>query len=138
MAHKLHSTAQMIKDVRMVIDNGRSHSVCTDLPIDEGTDLGPTALELCLMSFTGCYATIFALTAKKMRITLKDLEVNVEAIKTDEAGTIIEANLDITVKTDAPEDRIQRIHGLTVNCPVGKIFTKAGIETSYNLQIRRE
>jgi uncharacterized OsmC-like protein len=105
-----------------------------DLPLDEGTDLGPSALELALMSLAGCYATIFVLTANKMRITLKDLEVEVEAVKSEEAGTITEAKLEIKVAADAPEHRIRRIHELTLKgCPVGKIFDKAGVKTTYNL-----
>ena len=106
---KLHSTAKLVKDLRIAVDNGRAHSVCLDLPPELGTDMGPTALELGVMSYAGCFATIFALTAKKMRIPLKDLEVKLEAVKSDEAGTITEANFDILVKVDAPEDRIRQI-----------------------------
>jgi uncharacterized OsmC-like protein len=113
--------------------------VCLDLPPELGTDKGPTALELGVMSYTGCVTQIFALTAKKMRIPLKDLEVKVEAVKSEEAGTITEASFDITVKADAPEDRIQRIFKLTLeNCPVGILFEKAGVKTNYNLRIEKE
>jgi uncharacterized OsmC-like protein len=69
-----------------------------------------------------------------MRIHLKGLEVKVEAAKTDEAGTITEETFDILVKSDAPDDRIQRCHKLTLSCPVGIIFEKAGIRLSYNLK----
>ncbi|MGQ9550980.1 MAG: OsmC family protein [Candidatus Bathycorpusculaceae bacterium] len=138
MIQKLRSTARLIKDLRISVDDGRAHSVCLDLPPELGTDMGPTALELGVMSYAGCFATIFALTAKKMRVLLKDLEVKLEGLKTEEAGTIVEANFDISVKADAPEDRIQRIFKLTLeNCPVGKLFEKAGVKTSYNLQINR-
>lgn len=136
MIQKLRSTARLIKDLRISVDDGRAHSVCLDLPPELGTDMGPTALELGVMSYAGCFATIFALTAKKMRVLLKGLEVKLEGLKTEEAGTIVEANFDISVKADAPEDRIQRIFKLTLeNCPVGKLFEKAGVKTSYNLQI---
>lgn len=98
--------------------------------------MGPTALELGAMSYAGCVATIFALTAKKMRVTLKDLEIKMEAIKTEEAGTITEADFDIIVRADAPADRIQRIYKLTLeNCPVGKLFEQAGVKARYNLNI---
>ena len=139
MAQKLHSTAKLVKDLRIAVDNGRAHSVCLDLPPELGTDMGPTALELGVMSYAGCFATIFALTAKKMRIPLKDLEVKLEAVKSDEAGTITEANFDILVKADAPEDRIRQIFKLTLeNCPVGKLFEKAGVKTNYNIKTQKE
>jgi len=136
---KLHSTAKMVKDLRIAVDNGRAHSVCLDLPPELGTDMGPTALELGVMSYAGCFATIFALTAKKMRVSLKDLEVKMEAVKSEEAGTITEASFDILVKADVPEDKIQRIFKLTLeNCPVGKLFEKAGVKTSYNIRTDKE
>jgi uncharacterized OsmC-like protein len=101
--------------------------------------MGPTALELGVMSYAGCFATIFALTAKKMRVTLKDLEVKLDAVKSEEAGTITEANFDILVKADVSEDRIQRIFKLTLeNCPVGVLFEKAGVKTSYNIKTQKE
>lgn len=136
---KLHATAKLVKDLRIAVDNGRAHSVCLDLPPELGTDMGPTALELGVMSYAGCFATIFALTAKKMRIHLKDLEVKLEAVEPEEAETVTEAKFDIIVSADAPKDRIQRIHELTLeHCPVGKLFEKAGVKTSYNVKIEKE
>lgn len=136
---QLHSTAKLVENLRIVVDNGRAHSVCLDLPPELGTDRGPTALELGVMSYAGCIATIFALMAKKMRVPLKDLQVKMEAIKPDGAGTITEASFDIIVKADAPEDRIKRIFDLTLeNCPVGKLFEKAGAKTTYNMIALKE
>jgi len=48
-----------------------------------------------------------------MRISLKDLEVKAEAVKSEEAGTITEAKFEIMVNADISEDRIRRIHKLT-------------------------
>ena len=138
MAEKLYANAKMVKDLRITVDDGRAHSVCLDLPPELGTDMGPTALELGVMSYAGCLATIFILTAKKMRVPLKDLEVKMEAVKSEEEGTITEADFGIFVKADAPEDRIQRILKLTLkNCPVGKLFEKAGVKASYSLRIEQ-
>ena len=90
------------------------------------------------MSYAGCYATIFALTAEKSRVGIKDLEVKAEGIKSEEAGTITEVSFDVIVKTDALEDRVQRIHRLTLkNCPVGIIFDKAGTKTSYKIKVEK-
>ena len=64
-----------------------------------------------------------------MRIPLKGLTVKVEAVKTDEAGTITEETFDIHIKTDAPADRIQRLHELTLkNCPVDIFFKKQALK----------
>jgi len=137
---KLYATAKLVKGFRMDVDDGRSHAVCLDLSRDDdGTGMGPSALELCVMSHAGCYATIFALTAKKMRFSLKDLEVKVEAVKSEEAGTVTAERFKIIVTMDAPEDRVQRIHKLTLqSCPVGKLFEKADVKISYNIRTEKE
>jgi len=139
VADKLLSTAKLIKDFRIIVDDGRAHSICLDLQPDLGDDMGPSALELCVMSYVGCFVTIFALTAKKMRIPIKDLEVDVEAINSEEVGTIIEANFEIRVNADASEQRLQKMSRLTLeNCPVGILFKKAGVKINYTLKINNE
>ena len=139
VADKLLSTAKLIKDFRIIVDDGRAHSICLDLQPDLGDDMGPSALELCVMSYVGCFVTIFALTAKKMRIPIKDLEVDVEAINSEEVGTITEANFEIRVIADASEQRLQKMARLTLeNCPVGILFKKAGVKINYTLKINNE
>ncbi len=137
---KLNATAKLVKNYRIDVDDGRAHAICLDLEEDDGgTDMGPSALELALMSFAGCYAAIFMLTANKMRKTIKDLEVKAEAFKSEEAGTITETKFDITIKADMPEERVHRLHELTVRgCPVGKIFEKAGVKITYNIKIEKQ
>ncbi len=139
VADKLLSTARLIKDFRIIVDDGRAHSICLDLQPDLGDDMGPSALELCVMSYVGCFVTIFALTAKKMRIPIKDLEVDVEALNSEEVGTITEANFEIRVNADASEQRLQKMARLTLeNCPVGILFKKAGVKINYTLKINNE
>ncbi len=131
---KLYANAKLVKDLRIDVDNGRNHAICLDQPKPDGTDMGPTALELAVMGYAGCYASIAALTAKKMRISLLDLEVRTEAIKSLEVNTIVSAKTEITMKSSAPKDRLQRLHDLTVkDCPVGLLFEKAGVKVEFKL-----
>jgi len=51
--------------MQTIVDDGRCHSVCLDLEPDLGADMGPSALELCVMSYAGCLATIFCLNGQK-------------------------------------------------------------------------
>lgn len=139
MTAKLYATAELIQDFQIALDNGRSHSLIVDQPAEMSTGLGATPLELCFMSHAGCHATIFALVAKRMRIALRGLTVKVVAVKTDAAGTITDEAFDIAIKADAPKDRIQRLHEVTLkNCPVGVIFEKAGTKISYNIKVSKE
>ena len=135
----LQARAKIIQNFEIALDNGRSHSLIVDQPTETSPGLGPTPLELCVMSHIGCYATICALTAKKMRVPLKGCDVKVEAMKSEETDTIAEENFDIVFKVDAPEDRIQRLHELTLkNCPVGILFEKAGVKINYSLRTVKE
>ena len=132
---KMNATAKLVEGFQIVLDDGYSHAIVVDLPPDLGTGMGPTSLEVCVMSHAGCYVTIFALTAKKMRVPLKGLTVKVEAVETDDVGTITEETFDIEIVADAPADRIQRLHELTVkNCPVDILLHKAGVKVKYNVK----
>jgi len=135
LVKKLHARAHLIQGFQIALDNGRSHCVVVDEPLDVGTDLGPTPLELCVMSHAGCYVVTCIWIAKKMRIPLKGLEVKVEAVESEETDTVSEEAFDITVKADASMDRIQRLHELTLkDCSVGKIFEQADVKLSYNIK----
>jgi len=133
------SRAKLIEKFRLVVDDGRAHSVVLDLPPEIGTDRGPTALELGVMSFAGCVATIFALMAKKMRVQISDLEIEMKAEKSEEARTVTKADYEIAVTSGESEGKIRRAFELTrANCPVGLLFEKAGVKVNYKLKIVRE
>jgi putative redox protein len=139
MANKLHARAQIIEGFEIALDNGRSHSTVADQPTATTPGLGATPLELCVMSHAGCYATIAALTAQKMRLPLLGCDVKVEAIKSQETGTIAQENFDIIFTMDAAEDRIPRLHEVTLkNCPVGVLFEQAGVKINYNIKTQKQ
>jgi uncharacterized OsmC-like protein len=135
----MYANAKLIEGFQILLDDNEAHSYVVDLAPDLGTGLGSTSLELCVMSHAGCYVTICALTAKKMRLALKGVRVKVEAVESDETGTVSEETFDINIKTDAPQDRVERLHKLTLeNCPVGILFEKAGVKINYKLNVIRE
>jgi putative redox protein len=139
LAKLLHARALLIEGLEIALDNGRAHAYIADQPSPTSPGLGPTPLELCIMGHAGCYATVCANSAQKMRLPLKGCDVKVEAVKSEEAGTITEETFDITLDLDAPADRIQRLHEVTLkNCPVGILFEKAGVKIIYNLKLKKE
>ncbi len=71
---KMYANAKLIEGFQIMLDDGESHSTIVDLAPDLGTGLGPSSLELCVMSHAGCYVTILALVAKKMHLALKGLK----------------------------------------------------------------
>jgi uncharacterized OsmC-like protein len=139
LATKIYANAKLIEGFQILLDDNESHSYVTDLAPDLGTGLGASSLELCVMSHAGCYAAIFLLTAKKMRLKIKSLKVKLEATKSEETGTIDEESFDIDIKSDAPSDRIDRAHKLTLEtCPVGILFEKAGVKATYKVTTSME
>lgn len=139
MATKIYANAKLIEGFQILLDDNESHSYIVDLAPDVGTGLGASALEFCVMSHAGCYITILALVAKKMHLELKGAKVKVEAVKSDETGTVSEETFDINIKTDAPQDRVERLHKLTLEtCPVGILFEKAGVKITYNMNVTKE
>lgn len=139
MTTKIYANAKLIEGFQILLDDNKSHSYVVDLAPDLGTGLGSSSLELCVMSHAGCYATIFLLTAKKMRLIIKELKVKLEAIKSDETGTISDETFDISIKSDAPQSRIEHAHKLTIEtCPVGILFEKAGVKATYKVTTNKD
>jgi len=136
---KLYARAKMVQGPLIILEDGRAHATVVDQPSAPSPGAGPTPLELALMSHAGCYVTIAQLIAGKMRFKLKGLDVSVDALKSEEAGTIVEETFEILFKTDATESQVERLHEHTLkNCPVGILFEKAGVKTTYNIKSQKE
>ena len=98
----MKSKSVLVGGYQSVINNGRNHSVVTDLPnASEGEDIGATALELAVMSLAGCISTIFKKVADKMRLNVEGLEVETDAEKG--AETISKVKCIVNVKSDGSQ-----------------------------------
>ena len=125
----MQSTAKWEQGVRSVVDNGRNHSVTVDLPEEKnGTDQGPTALELSFMGLSGCISTIFAMIAAKSNVTLESLTVNVEDTSPENVKVMSSAKATVRVKSEDSEEKLQKVLDKTkAACPVGILFESAGV-----------
>ncbi|NHJ84597.1 MAG: OsmC family protein [Asgard group archaeon] len=123
------STYRLVKNYQAVVDNGRNHATIIDLaPTSEGEDTGPTALELCVMSYSGCIGTIFAKIARKMRLNIERLEVDMDADKGDDDPTISKIKATVYIKSPDPIEKLEKCLDLTMTtCPVGVLFDRAHI-----------
>lgn len=133
----MKSTTKWVKNYQSVVDNGRSHGIVIDLPKDkDGDDLGPTALELAVMGLSGCIGTIYPLIANKMRLSIDNLEVELEAEKGPDDPTITKIKADVKVKSTEKKDKLEKCLETTMNtCPVGFLYEKAGIPMDINLHV---
>ncbi|MBP7496283.1 MAG: OsmC family protein [Bacteroidales bacterium] len=125
----MKSKSLWTQNFQSVVDNGRNHSIVIDLPEAKGgVNSGPTALELCVMSFSGCVGTIFAMVAKKMRISFEKLEIETNAEQEGNAPTVTHITFVLSIKTSEQIEKIEKCLQLTVDtCPVGVLFKQAGV-----------
>lgn len=125
----MESKSLWTRQFQSVVDNGRNHSMVIDLPEAKGgVNSGPTALEVCLMGFSGCVGTIFAMVAQKMRLTFEMMEVDVNAVQKNNAPTITDIHFVMTIKTNEDKQKIEKCLNHTLEtCPVGVLFKNAGV-----------
>lgn len=95
-----------------------SYSVTMDSPAEEGgTGEGPTPLQMLPASLGGCIIAMIAIVARKKRMDIKDIKVNVEAVI--EGGNVKEINYRVNVEAPYSEEEIEKLieQGIKI-CPV--------------------
>lgn len=101
--------------------NRSGNSLITDAPIDNNgdgayfspTDLAATSLASCLLTVMGIYADQNNLELGEIKCDLqKEMASNPRRIKA--------ISIDINWKTNLPENEIQKLKNIALNCPVAK------------------
>ncbi len=133
----MKAVATWTKQFQGVVTDKCNRSIVIDVSEEKGgCDTGSSALELCIMGFAGCIETIFAMVAPKMRISFQALEV--EALARIEEGYLTFSHVDyvLRIKTDASEEKIAKcLETVEKTCPVGVLFSKAGIKISGKIEM---
>jgi putative redox protein len=132
----MKATTTWEKGTKSTITNNRGHEIVIDLPEAKGgEDLGATAFEVCLMSYSGCVNTIFNMVAKKMRIDFSTLVVDTVGEQNNGAATFSDVKVHLEITSEASEDKIQKCLEQTLKlCPVGVLFHQAGVNTTYTIE----
>ena len=114
---------------RTRLHDGRGHEVTVDLtPEEGGSDSGTSALELSVLSLAGCITTIFALVAKRRRLSFEAMNVELDAERPPGARTITSVDGILRVETSAPVEDVATALNLTLRtCPVGVLYEQAHI-----------
>ncbi len=133
----MKSNSLWTRKFQSVVDNGRNHSMVIDLPEPKGgSNSGPTALEMCVMSLSGCVGTIFAMVAEKMRIKFEKMEVELIAEQSQNAPTITDVHFTLRIQTSEERQKIEKCLEHTINtCPVGVLFKQAGVSITNEIII---
>lgn len=121
---KIKATAKWVENVQSVADNTRGHEIVLDLgTASGGTNKGPSALELAIMSLADCAVTIFADVCKKSNVELSRMEVTAEAEKPSDSPVLTGVNIKVKLAAKARKQKLDAIWRRTeANCPVVFIF----------------
>ncbi len=132
----LKAKAINVENVRSIADNTRNHSVVCDLTTSAGgTDSGPTALELTLMSLADCGVTIFSDVCKKSSIEPGKIQVDIEAEKNPESPLIGEVKMKVRVESSVRKELVEAAWRRTeANCPV-LLILKGQIPVNVELEV---
>ncbi len=121
---KIKATAKWVENVCSIADDSRGHNVVLDLgTASGGTNKGPSALELAIMSLADCAVTIFADVCKQSNVEISKMEVVAEAEKPADSPKLTGVNLKVTVASKARKQKLDAVWRRTeANCPVLFIF----------------
>jgi len=111
------------------LEDGRGHSVTIDEPVEDGgTNKGPAAFELLLLSLTGCISTIFHIIADKRKLPFEGFTVFLRGERPKGAPTIQRVHGTVEVRTRASQEDVDTVLRLTLKtCPVGVLFDRAQV-----------
>lgn len=128
----MKSNYRLIEGYKAKVDNDRGHSVYMDLPVEAGgADSAPKALEYLGMALNGCIGTIFVDVARKMRIDVQELRIELDAEVND---TIDNVSYKFYIKTGAKEEKVRKCLETTERyCPVGLLFHKAQVPFTHEI-----
>ncbi len=127
----MKSTAKLVEGCfQSIVDNGGHHGLVLDLPgAKGGQDVAPTALELAVMSLSGCISTIWAVVAKNSGVSYRKFTVEVDADKPDTESTITAARAVVHIESNESLETLERtLDKVMRTCPVGQLYEKAGIK----------
>lgn len=133
----MKAVATWTKQLQGVVTDKCNRSIVIDVPEEKGgCDSGSSALELCVMGFAGCIETIFAMVAPKMRLEFSALEVEAVARMEEGAATISHVDYIFRIKTDAKPEKVEKcLETVEKTCPVGVLFSKAGVEINGKIEM---
>lgn len=103
-----------IKSIAQIGD----YQVVMDSLVEEGgTGEGPTPLQMLPAILGGCIIAMIAIVAKKKRMDIKDIKVNVDAVI--EGGNVKEINYQVKVEAPYSEEELEKLieQGIKI-CPV--------------------
>ncbi len=135
-----------VDNVNFKIATESGFDIYTDEAADNrGTGTAPRPLETVTAALAACQSVQIVRVAGAMRFKLEGLDVSCSTSTgripgidgNDPVMRFGAATMAITLSTDEPENRVERLRALAVDrCPVSQLFEDAGIEVEMTWAVR--
>lgn len=123
--------------MRSEITAGRHRLVADEPPEREGSDEGPTPLQLALAGFCACETVTMKRAADRMRMRVDGFEIEAHGVidargrkgLADVPAHFLRVEVTVRVRTPESADRVQRLRELVErHCPMATLFRAAPLE----------
>ena len=124
-------------EMRSELTAGRHRLVADEPPEREGSDVGPTPLQLVLSGLCACESVTMKRTANKMRMRVDGFEVEAHGVidvrgrkgTADVPAHFLRVEVRARVRTPESDERVQRLRDLVErHCPVTTLLRAAPLE----------
>jgi len=142
--NKYKVNSNMKDGMKVKVNNTRGHEIIIDEPESSGgTDEGMNPVEITLASLAGCLSITTEFLAKKMKIKIEDLSIDVEGEINKKAMTSTEVDsgfkevrYNINIKSNSSKEKIEKlINRIEDYCPVSDTLVRAiNVKGSYSLK----
>ena len=119
--------SELTDGMKVEVSDGRGHSIVIDEPENlGGSDEGMTPVEITLASLAGCLSITTVFLAKKMRVDVNSIEVEIEGDIDDKAMSSAdvysgfkEVRFKYKIDSDADKDKVEKLYNKIEDfCPV--------------------
>jgi len=141
--NKYKVSSNMKEGMKVKVNNTRGHEIIIDEPESSGgIDEGMNPVEITLASLAGCLSITTSFLAKKMKIKIEDLSIDVEGEINKKAMTSTEVDsgfkevrYNINIKSDSSKEEIEKlIKRIEDYCPVSDTLRRdIDVKANYNL-----
>ncbi len=142
--NKYKVSSNMKEGMKVKVNNTRGHEIIIDEPEGMGgSDEGMNPVEITLASLAGCLSITTEFLAKKMKIKIEDLSIDVEGKINKKAMTSTEVDsgfkevrYNIDIKSNSSKEEIEKlINRIEDYCPVSDTLVRAiNVKGSYSLK----
>lgn len=141
---KYSINSELKEGMKVEVSNGRGHKIIIDEPEElGGSDEGMNPVEITLASLAGCLSITAAFLAKKMRIEINNIKIEVEGDIDDKAMSSAdtysgfkEVRFNFKIDSNSPQKKVEKLYNSVEDfCPVSDtLINKVQLKGNYEIK----